>query len=113
MLGQLTEQYTDGKKVIYGDICTYSMRLEFQLKPCGSRQTDKSPTHDIFARGQHGALFHAGKAWDGKTRDGTRNKYDLKMTIPELFSGDQAFMALEDKNGYFVILPPQQDKQAA
>ena len=113
MLGQIKEQVENNVMMVRGNISTYSMNLSFKLEPCTHRQSDNSPTHDIWAKGLQGHVFHAGKAWQGKTQNEGRNKYDLRIVIPELFNGEQSFIAIEDKGGFFVILPPREVEQEA
>lgn len=105
MLGTLYEEYdANGVITVKGRLATYSLNLNFILEANPNRFDDNSPTHLVMGKGVHGALFQAGIAWRGKTKDGS-GMYSLLLSIPEIWKEEQEFVAFSRKDGSFVIQP--------
>lgn len=118
MSGKLTENTRDGKVFVTGYIATYKIKLDFRLEVNANRADDKSPTHKIMGRGEHGDWFEAGAAWQGTSNRGERY-YSLAFNIPEIWDTEMRYAAWEDGNGGFDIRyskpkeTPQQANAAA
>lgn len=111
-LGKLKETVLEGRRSIVGYLATYLLYLDFNLEPVDRRQSDKSPTHNIIARGKHGGAFCAGKAWEGRTRDQSERMYSLKFSVPEIWGEEFDVMAWDDRNGGFDLVPSRKEDQA-
>lgn len=114
-LGIINENLNEGKRTLTGSLSTYSLNLEFRMEPASGRKTEQSPTHDIIARGKHGKGFHAGVAWQGRTKDGN-DMFTMAVLIPELFEGEQRYCAWRRDAASFDITeskPMEQEQQAA
>lgn len=121
-IGTLHEKIDDAGVVnVSGKLRTYSMALDFRLEMRDSRRDDKSPSHDIIARGAHGQGFIAGVAWQGNVQSKGTRMYTMAFNIPELFKDELKLVAWEsDKQpGTFNIEyskdkeQPQQQASAA
>ena len=105
MIGTMNEFAEAGGIEVKGKLRTYSMALDFRLEMRNSRRDDKSPSHDIIARGAHGQGFNAGVAWQGNVQSTGKRMYTLALIIPELFDGEKRVVAWEkeDQPGTFEI----------
>ena len=111
----IQERLEDGQMIFKGRFVTYDLYLPFKLIENNNRRDEKSPTHKILARGQHGHDFEAGIAWHGETKDHTP-MITMLIDIPSMFDKEQEFVAFRRNDGVFEIVtskPQEQPAQAA
>lgn len=73
-------------KALIGELVTLEHYLRFSLDAV-ERVTDKSPTHEIWAKGRHGRLVNVGVAWEhGITRGPSQGDvmYSMRFDGPGL-----------------------------
>ncbi|GEM_PF-1778054 len=115
MLGELTAHKNDQGHIEYkGHVRSYLIDLDFKLDAIEKRKDEKSPTHNIVARGKHGKGFFAGVAWQGQHAEYGRF-FSLSLEVPELFDGVQAMIAGETASGsgIYTIRHSKDKKEAA
>lgn len=119
MIGKITEHYENNILSVKGYIRTYAVDLEFRLEVRPNVRDEKSPSHDIIARGKHGKGFNAGVAWQGSNKKTGERMYTLAVNVPELFKDEMKLVAWDAKDGTFDIVyskekeQPQQQATAA